>query len=72
MDELTGDAKRAAVKFGGCVLVAAVIGACVVLGGDVGPYKAFLYTFSGGVCIKLLWPTQDEGQALMDHFKTDE
>lgn len=65
---LSGDACRAAAKFTGCLGVAVVIGVCVVVGGDVTPYKAFLYTVAGGVCVRLLWPTQDEGDALIAHF----
>lgn len=68
MKPLDGDAKRAAAKFAGCAAVAGIIGACVVFGGDVGPYRAFLYTVSGGVCIRLIWPTQAEGDALIAHF----
>lgn len=61
---MAGAAKRGAVKFCAVGAVGVFYLVCV-LAGDHTPYKLFLWTVAAGVCIKLLWPTQDEGEALI-------
>ncbi|APD19391.1 hypothetical protein Utah_070 [Escherichia phage Utah] len=61
----SGNAARAAIKFTACGAIVVFIGAAVIFGDNVGPYKVFLYTVAGGVCVRLIWPTQDEGDALI-------
>lgn len=47
----SGNAARAAIKFTACVAIVAFIGAAVIFGDNVGPYKVFLYTVAGAyVC----------------------
>lgn len=61
---MTGAGKRGAAKF--CAVGAVVLfyGVCVIAGHHT-PYKLFLWTVAAGVCVRLLWPTQDEGDALI-------
>ncbi|EFR0583326.1 hypothetical protein H0963_004325 [Salmonella enterica] len=61
----SGNAARAAIKFTACGAIVVFIGAAVIFGDNVGPYKVFLYTVAGGVCVRLIWPTQEEGDALI-------
>lgn len=62
---LTGNAKRGAVKFTAIAAVGVFFGACFILGSPT-PFKLFLWTVAGGVCVTLLWPTQDEGDAFLN------
>ena len=62
---LTGNAKRGAVKFTAIAAVGVFFGACFILGSP-SPFKLFLLTVAGGVCVSLLWPTQDEGDAFLN------
>lgn len=58
-------AARAAVKFSACLLLA-LFGGVVVYMAWGQYFKIAIYTASIGLCIKLIWPTQDEGDALRD------
>lgn len=60
---MTGPAKRAAVKFTVCAAIAVFGGVAIPFAGSL--YKVFLYVLAVGLCIKLAWPTQDEGEALI-------
>lgn len=66
---LTNDAATGAAKFLACGAVIGLIAVCVACGDGMTPYKAFLYTVAGGVCVRLLWPTQDQGDALIEYVK---
>lgn len=61
---MSGNAKRGAVKFIAIAATGIFYGACFMLG-EPTPYKCFLWTVSAGVCVALLWPSQDEGDALI-------
>lgn len=67
--KLTSEAATGAAKFLACGVVIGVIAVCIACGDDLTPYKAFLYTVAGGVCVRLLWPTQDQGDALIEYSK---
>lgn len=62
---MSGAAKRGAAKF--CAVAALVVlyVVCVSLG-NATPYRLFLWTVATGVCVRLLWPTQEEGEALIN------
>jgi hypothetical protein len=62
---MTGNAKRGAAKFTGIAAIAIFYGVCVAVGSHT-PFKLFLWTVAAGVCIALLWPTQDEGDAFIN------
>jgi hypothetical protein len=62
---MTGNAKRGAVKFAMIALIGIFYGVCVMAGSHT-PYKLFLWTVAAGVCVKLLWPSQDEGDAVIN------
>lgn len=58
--------KRAAVKLGGCVLLAFTGLLAITLGDDMTPWRAMLYAAAVAVCIRILWPTQEEGDDLVN------
>lgn len=63
---MSGDAQRGAAKFLGCA-VTVIVYATIILIAHPGPWKIFLYTLAAGVTVSLLWPTQEEGDALIHH-----
>ena len=56
---------RAALKFALCIIIALIAGAAILITGFQ-PFRVFLYTVAAGVCMRLVWPTQDEGDALLN------
>lgn len=60
----SGAAKRGAAKFCGVAVVVGFYLVCVALGNG-SPYQLFLWTVAAGVSVRLLWPTQEEGNALI-------
>lgn len=62
---MTGPAKRAAVKFLLCFVIALFIGVALIATWPAGFFKPLLYVAAGGTCIALLWPSQEEGDALI-------
>lgn len=61
---MTGNAKRGAVKFIAILATGTFYGVCFAVA-HPDPWRAFLWTVAAGVCIRLLWPSQDEGDALI-------
>lgn len=62
---MNADAKRAAVKFTACALIALFIVIAIVAVWPAGFIKPMLYVAAGGTCIALIWPSQDEGDAII-------
>lgn len=62
---MTGNAARAAVGFTLCAGIGLFCVSAIILGDHNGSFRPFLYTVAGGVCIALLWPSQDDGDALL-------
>lgn len=62
---MSAAAARAAVKFGAIAAIAVFILLALWATYPSGLFKTALYVCAGGVCIHLLWPTQDEGDALL-------
>lgn len=60
-----GLAVKAALKFTGIVAIAGFVGVCMYCKADATPFDYFLYTVAGGVCAAIIYPTQDEGDALI-------
>jgi hypothetical protein len=58
-------AVRTAIKFVLCGVIAVFGASAVILGDNSGTIKPFLWTVACGVCIALLWPSQDEGDELL-------
>lgn len=66
---MKGAAKRAAVKFTLCAALVVFGGVAIPFAGS--PYKVFLYVLAIGVCVKLAWPSQEEGDALIAEVEND-
>lgn len=62
-------AKRGAVKFTLCAIIAGFTAVAILHIWPAGFFRPMLYTVAGVVCIKLIWPTQDEGDALINTTK---
>lgn len=62
---MSGPAKRAAVKFLLCFLIAVFVVVAIGAVWPAGFFKPMLFVIAGGTCIALLWPTQAEGNALI-------
>lgn len=62
---MSAAAARAAVKFGLIFLILVFIILVLMVAYPAGFFKTALYVCAAGVCIRLLWPTQDEGDALI-------
>lgn len=65
------NAARAAIKFLSVGVIA--IGWMVAVAfGDGNPFwRVFMYTVAAGVIIKMIWPSQDEGEALLKEVRND-
>lgn len=63
------DAKKAVVKFSACGLIAGFTVIAIIACDGGGLFRPILYTVAGGVCCGLIWPTQDQGDALLDWIK---
>lgn len=68
---MTGSAARAAVKFTGCAVIAAAYGVALFMGDGALPWRLFMYTVAAGVCIRILWPNQEDGDALIASAQPD-
>ena len=66
---MNNDAKKAVVKFSACGLIAGFTVTAIIAGYGDGLFRPVLYTVAGGVCCGLIWPTQDQGDALMEWIK---
>lgn len=66
---MNGAAKRGAVKFTACAAI--IIFGIVASAHSGSPVKIFLYVVALGVCVKLIWPSQDEGDALIKAVEDD-
>ena len=66
---MNSDAKKAVVKFSACGLIAGFTVIAIVAGDGGGLFRPVLYTVAVGVCCGLVWPTQDQGDALMEWIK---
>lgn len=62
-------AKRGAVKFLACAVIAVFTVIAIFHIWPAGFFRPMLYTVGGIVCCKLVWPTQDEGDALINSTK---
>lgn len=60
------NAQIAAVKFGLCALIALFVVLAIMHIWPGGFIRPMLYVAGGGVCIGLLWPTQEQGDALIN------
>lgn len=63
---MSAQAQRGAVKFLIVAGSAVFYGVVLLFSHDLSLYRAALYTAAVGVCIKLAWPTQEEGDALIN------
>lgn len=59
-------AAKAAIKFLLCAVIAVFVLVALMHSWPSGFFKTALYVCAGGVCITLLWPSQDEGDALLN------
>lgn len=66
---MNNDAKKAVVKFSTCGLIAGFTVIAIIAGDGGGIVRPILYTVAGGVCCGLVWPTQDQGDALLEWIK---
>ena len=67
---IAGDATRGAVKFSLIAGITVFYLVCLAVAYP-GPLKIFSWTVATGVCIRLLWPTQDEGDAMINKSRDD-
>ena len=66
---MNSDAKKAVVKFSACGRIAGFTVLAIIARDGGGLFRQILYTVAGGVCCGLIWPTQDQGDALMEWIK---
>lgn len=66
---MNADAKTAVVKFAACGAIVVFTAVSLVAGDHGGVWRTILYTTGGGVCCGLIWPNQDQGDALIDWMK---
>lgn len=66
---MNDDAKAAALKLAACGAITLFMAVAIIAGSPGSVWKTILYTVGGGVCCGLIWPTQDQGDALLDWIK---
>lgn len=66
---MNDDAKKAVVKFSACGMIAGFTVTAIIAGDGGAAWRVIAYTIAGGVCVGLAWPTQDQGDALMEWWK---
>lgn len=66
---MNADAKKAVAKFSACGLIAGFTVIAIIAGDGGGLVRPILYTAAGGVCCGLIWPSQAQGDALLEWIK---